>query len=306
MKVTSIALRASAIATLVSSVAASYNNESSNPHHHKPRYLAKAAKSSSEGSKGGRSSGSKAGKGSKGVSTPTIPPSFDTFDDESSSAPTSTPTSAPTSVPTGCQLTCNDDTFTVYSDFSGERAFFFGSGDDLDGGFYTGDMVANDEACGDDELVFNVDSVAGFVGNDQLFTETANPNWPTSILLVPGTLPEVQAAFFVASLFYEACVSGIAGALDLQNCCRGVLRVEVVPCAAGLPCEGEDMCENETNNIMCTCGTDGFYPESCPVIEPIEKGKSEGIGFDPRAFDLDEEEDLDFLMSMSMSMSMSM
>jgi len=36
--------------------------------------------------------------------------------------------------------------------------------------------------------------------------------------------------------------------------------------------------------------------------EGIKKGKSEGIGFDPRAFELDEEEDLDFLMSMSMPM----
>lgn len=37
-------------------------------------------------------------------------------------------------------------------------------------------------------------------------------------------------------------------------------------------------------------------------LPSIEKGESEGIGFDPRAFELDEEEDLDFLMSMSMSM----
>lgn len=252
MRVVSIALSASVVASLVSSVAASYNNnESSNPHHHKPRYLAKAAKSStsSEGSKSNKgSSGSKSGKGSKGASTPTIPPSVDTFDDESSGAPTSNPTSAPTSAPTGCERSCTNDEFTVTS--ARGPIYALGFGTLLGGATYDGNMIENDNLCGDDVLI----SEYSGTGEQILFCsdlDCGDPVPTDTLYFIPGA--ENTGTFTVSY---------------------------------------------QLNNVPDSCQITVTVTESTG----IEKGESEGIGFDPRAFELDEEEDLDFLMSMSMSM----
>ena len=302
MRVVSIA-RASAIASLGSSVAASYNNnESSNPHHRKPRYLAKAAKSSSEGSKSNKGSGSKSGKGSKGASTPTIPPSFDTFDDESSGAPTSNPTSAPTSVPTTCELTCNDDTFEVNHDGNGETAFYFGSGDEdaiaaatgRDSTLiYSGDMLLNDAACGDDELFLNL-----YFNPDPNDVNTAlERNYDNTIEFFKGGLSDSQIS-------YDACTKFDNGILNTDNCCVATITLRFNPCGDGLTCTLEnDTCATKLNECTCESVGGGLAWGSCVtqvVPDGIKKGESEGIGFDPRAFELDEEEDLDFLMSMSM------
>ena len=76
------------------------------------------------------------------------------------------------------------------------------------------------------------------------------------------------------------------------------------PCGPTLDCPDGEVegyqCSRKGVSI-CTCQDIAgslTFGESCVV--PLEKGKSEGIGFDPRAFELDEEENMDFQMSMSM------
>jgi len=210
------------------------------------------------------------------------------------------------------------------TDSTSDTPYYFGLGAMLpDNGIYSDSFLENDVVCGDDTLVLR--SISGGDG----FTFTTDSEYPNTILMLsPPCAGEV-------SVVYEACAS--VDGEETEDCCTATMTVDVKPCAAYAPCQDQeegDTCEFDGQ--VCTCGANGSYGETCegPCVQggacPFEdatcndgqgcfcngdlvwggtcpvgiekKGESEGIGFDPRAFELDEEEDLDFLMSMSMSM----
>jgi len=180
--------------------------------------------------------------------------------------PTSAPTSAPTSVPTTCQRSCTDDTFEVTSDLSGEtddtfevtsnlsgeQIYRFGFGTLTGGATYDGNMIENDNLCGDEVQIINYFVDSGLFCSNDLFSDCFS-DLPTDTLYLFNSGPTTEG--FPFTVRYE-----------LNNGLECAMTVTILPAPS------------------------------------IEKGESEGIGFDPRAFELDEEEDLDFLMSMSMSM----
>jgi len=344
MKAVSIIIvGSSAIASSTSSDVNINVNNKSNPHHYKKRYdngrrglsSAKAGKNG-KGSKGSNSKGTKAS-----VVMPTPAPDLDDENDldnenettNPTSVPTSNPTSAPSSNPTvPCELTCADDSFTIVTDSTSDTPYYFGLGAMLpDNGIYSDSFLENDVVCGDDTLVLR--SISGGDG----FTFTTDSEYPNTILMLsPPCAGEV-------SVVYEACASvdgedtedcctatmtvdvkpcaafapcqdqeeGDTCEFDGQVCtcgANGSYGEICIPaecaggCTEGCSCPFEDATCNEGQG--CFCNGDLVWVGTCPGPVGIEKGKSEGIGFDPRAFKLDEEEeDLNFLMS-SMSMSM--
>lgn len=171
-------------------------------------------------------------------------PSFDSFDDESSSAPTSAPTTDPIfAAPTTCEITCNDDVFTINSDGEGEAPYFFGRGDEddietrtslegdslvLEQTLYSGDMFLNDNFCGGEP------QLAAVSGGTSLFGNTFQLN---------------TGGFDDATIVYEACVDG-------STCCSATITVKVDRCGPTLDCPDDVVLPYQCSSkgvSICTC-----------------------------------------------------
>ena len=318
------------------------NNKSNPHHYKKRYDNGRRGLSSAKAGKNGKGSKGSNSKGTKAsVVMPTPAPDLDDendLDDETTnptSVPTSTPSKAPSSAPiVPCRLTCTGDSFTIETDSTSDTPYYFGNGVLPEDGIYSDNFLENDVVCGDDTLVLR--STSGGDG----FTFTTDSLYPNTILMLFPPCSGQHSVVYEACVSvdgeetedcctatmtvdvkpcaaYAPCqdgqVEGDTCEFDGQVCtCESVggslsYGETCIPaecaggCTEGCSCPFEDATCNDGQG--CFCNGELVWVGTCPGPVGIEKkGKSEGIGFDPRAFELDEEEDLDFLMSMSMPM----